>query len=354
MRQCGSVLPAGFCSTDGSAGRVLLCWWCQLHGAKSAEPVPLRVVLFQRNTVRLSRGDVSSHCRRQLHLGLHRVPGWVLLWGGHRVASAVWTRLGRDYAMTLSSFIGVLLRQLVTQAVCLAGLPSGDWLFPEARDGWFADRLVCWWRELCACSKECHVAGVVFTLFCTCALNFQVYCPANSSTTQQVPNGYYPTGTSGQRSGIALCAAGSYCSGGAVYPCASGRVGTTQGASNSLCDAPCPAGKAPCAAISICSCIQAVSGQAGSFHGCELFCLCWNAWEQARTAPVALLPHCRAEMSRCTARWARPLRKRCHQATIPTARHLPPRLASCCALRDVLQRRTSNVLHRRILPRPDR
>ena len=298
MRQCGSVLPAGFCSTDGSAGRVLLCWWCQLHGAKSAEPVPLRVVLFQRNTVRLSRGDVSSHCRRQLHLGLHRVPGWVLLWGGHRVASAVWTRLGRDYAMTLSSFIGVLLRQLVTQAVCLAGLPSGDWLFPEARDGWFADRLVCWWRELCACSKECHVAGVVFTLFCTCALNFQVYCPANSSTTQLV--------------------------------------------------------RLPFAAISICSCIQAVSGQAGSFHGCELFCLCWNAWEQARTAPVALLPHCRAEMSRCTARWARPLRKRCHQATIPTARHLPPRLASCCALRDVLQRRTSNVLHRRILPRPDR
>ena len=120
------------------------------------------------------------------------------------------------------------------------------------------------------------MAQVVFTLFLTCALNFQVYCPANSSTTQQVPSGYYPTGTSGQRSGIALCAAGSYCSGGAVYPCASGRVGTTQGASNSLCDAPCPAGKAPCAKDSIGCCSASIPALSGL--GCVLFWVCHNEW----------------------------------------------------------------------------
>ena len=99
------------------------------------------------------------------------------------------------------------------------------------------------WVAVLSCSSRLHLS----VRFMAWTMGFvhwhgQVYCPINSSTTLQVPAGYYPTGTVGQRSGITLCPAGSYCSGGSVYPCASGRVGASLGAANSLCDAPCPAG----------------------------------------------------------------------------------------------------------------
>ena len=64
LRQRPGVLSGGLQCADYRARWVLLCWWCQRHGAKPAEPVSVGLILCERAAGPLPRGHVSRHCWR--------------------------------------------------------------------------------------------------------------------------------------------------------------------------------------------------------------------------------------------------------------------------------------------------
>ena len=72
-----------------------------------------------------------------------------------------------------------------------------------------------------------------------------VYCPEGSSEPLEVPLGSYSTPESAavtRRSGVQVCEAGYYCSGGVRAPCVAGTYGSTTGLSSGSCSGPCEVG----------------------------------------------------------------------------------------------------------------
>lgn len=67
-----------------------------------------------------------------------------------------------------------------------------------------------------------------------------VYCPAGSSDTTAVPEGYMSVGgTASTRSGIEICPRGSYCIAGVRELCPAGRYGASEAMTDPLCSGPC-------------------------------------------------------------------------------------------------------------------
>lgn len=102
-------------------------------------------------------------------------------------------------------------------------------------------------QEVATCAGSCEPGyicqnGATSPQNEECGVGF--YCTFEAKERKAIPSGYFGIGGSGDttRSAVLLCERGSFCTGGAMFPCAAGRYGTKVGETNPECTGECQAG----------------------------------------------------------------------------------------------------------------